>query len=68
MKSLIEFYINVASEMICKQIIMKKKKKRKKILNVFWKENKMKLVIRMHYSQGKIEKLPKITLQPEFFL
>ena len=37
-------------------------------INVFGKEIKRKLAIRMHYSQAKIHILPKITLKPEFFL
>ena len=34
----------------------------------FGKEVKRKVAIRMHYNQAKIDVLPKITLQPEFFL
>ena len=37
-------------------------------INFFGKEIKWKVVIRMHYSQTEINILPKITLQPEFFL
>ena len=37
-------------------------------INDFWKGNKTKVAIRVHYSQAEIDILPKITLQPEFFL
>ena len=42
--------------------------KKGKLLMFFEKEIKGKVAIRMHYSQAEIDILPKITLQPEFFL
>ena len=37
-------------------------------VNLFGKEIKWKVIIRMHYSQAEIDIPPKITLQPELFL
>ena len=36
-------------------------------INVFWKDIKRKVAIRMHYSQAEIDISSKITLQPKFF-
>ena len=68
----IKSYVNGASENICKWILKNFFEKlcfeKRENTHGFWKGNKTKGAIWMHYSQGDIDIPSKITLQPEFFL
>ena len=72
MKSIIKFYVLGASENICKWILMiffeRLCFEKRENINVFRKKIKLKVAIRMHYSETEIDIPPKITLQLEFFL
>ena len=72
MKSIIKFYVIGALDNICKRIRMiffeKLCFEKRENINVFGKEMKRKIAIRMHYSQAETDIPAKITSKPECLL